>query len=601
MAESQSVSKTPTSNLELPFRSSGFTCLADGLDYAAQGETGFNFYSPRGELKEVLSYRELRDAAMLTARRLPSTGLRRGDRMAIIADTSSQFVISFFACQYAGMVPVPLPLSINFGGREGYVERLRGMLSAAGARGAIAPEDLVETVWDAARPTAIRFVGSLAQLQDAELSPEELMPLGPKEACYIQYSSGSTSFPRGVLVTQEALVANARAIAEDGLGLNSNDRCVSWLPLYHDMGLVGCCLTPVMNQTSVDYLATSSFARRPLVWLQLISRNKATISFSPTFGYELCAKRAASQRELELDLSSWRAAGIGGEMIRPSALRTFSDCFASFGFDENAFLPSYGMAEATLAVTFAARGTGVKSDRILRGEPLERRHLAVPVDEAFEDQQTRSFTRCGKPLPGYSVEIRDSRGRQLPDRHIGRVCIQGPSLMGGYFRNASATAAVIGDDGWLDSGDMGYLVEGELVITGRSKDLIIIGGRNIWPQDLEWAVEHVEGVRQGDVAAFSVTNDDDSEEVVVIVECRSQDPEQIDRLRREISTVLTQRAGVLCRLVMAPVRSLIFTTSGKLSRAAAKSRYLEGQIQDIGAQPGADRDNMPALKQALAV
>ena len=455
------------------------------------------------------------------------------------------------------------------------------MLISAGARGAMGPTDLLDALKEAAQPTAVRFVGTLEDVEAGEPGQTELQPLGANDACYIQYSSGSTNFPRGVLVTQEALVANARAISEDGLELISTDRCVSWLPLYHDMGLVGCCLTPVMNQISVDYLATSSFARRPLVWLQLMSENRASISFSPTFGYELCAKRASTQKSLDLDLTCWRAAGIGGEMIRASALEQFAEGFAEFGFDARAFVPSYGMAEATLAVSFARLGEGVKTDRVLRGEPLERRHLAVPVDQPFANNQTRNFTFCGRALPGYSIEIRDDRGRRLPERHVGRICIQGPSLMGGYFRNPDATAAVIGDDGWLDSGDMGYLVDGELVVTGRTKDLIIVGGRNIWPQDLEWAVEHIDDVRQGDVAAFSITDGDDQEEVVVVVECRLQDADAVSELRREVSTVLVQRAGVPCRVVMAPVRSLTFTTSGKLSRATAKSRYLEGTIRDI--------------------
>lgn len=601
MASGLPIEKSVATNADLPFRSAGFQSLVDGLNYAALGDTGFNFYSPRGELADVLPYKALRERAISAAKRIHALGLKRGDRMGIVADSSVQFVVSFFTCQYAGLIPVPLPLSINFGGREAYVERLRGMLVAAGARGAIAPADLVDTVWEAAQPTAVRFAGTLADIEAGELSDEELRPLGPGEACYIQYSSGSTSFPRGVLVTQEALVANAQSISEHGLKLTGKDRCVSWLPLYHDMGLVGCCLTPVMNQISVDFLATSSFARRPLVWLKLMSENRATISFSPTFGYELCAKRAAKQRDLDLDLSTWRAAGIGGEMIRPSALETFAETFSAYGFDPKAMLASYGMAEATLAVTFARLGDGVTSDRILRGEPMERRHLAVPVDQAFADGQVRNFTRCGRALPGYQVEIRDDRGRRLADRHIGRICIQGPSLMGGYFRNPQATTAVIGDDGWLDSGDMGYLIEGELVVTGRTKDLIIVSGRNIWPQDLEWAVEHIEGVRQGDVAAFSVTNDDDQEEVVVLVECRTQIAEEIELKRREIAAVLSQRVGVACRVVLAPVRSLTFTTSGKLSRAAAKSRFLEGAIADLASSTSIEPTQLKSVKQAMAV
>ena len=571
----------PTVNASLPLKLEGFTTLVEGLDYAARGETGFSFYSPRGELASVLSYAGLRARATELATRLLSARLRRGDRVGIIAETTPEFLSVFFACQYAGLVPVPLPLAVNFGGRDAYAERLRGMLQAAGARAAIGPADLLDTLREAARPTAVGLVGTVEDIAALERSSAALMPLQAHEPCYIQYSSGSTSFPRGVLVSQSAITANARSISTDGVALRPGDRCVSWLPLYHDMGLVGCCLTPVLSQTSVDYLSTSSFARRPFVWLELISRNKGTIAFSPTFGFELCARRAANRSALDLDLSTWRVAGIGGEMIRPDALSSFAETFAGVGFDAGAFLPSYGMAEATLAVTFAPRGEGVGTDRILRGAPLERQRRAVPAEQDTDPAASRAFARCGRPMPGYRVEIRDSRNRPLPERHIGRICISGPSLMAGYFRNPDATKAATTVDGWLDSGDMGYLVDGELVVTGRTKDLIIVGGRNIWPQDLEWAVERLPEVRAGDVAAFAAPDDEEREQVVLVAECRLQDAEAVAQLRRDIQAVVSRVAGVECRVVLAPPRSLVFTTSGKLSRAAARQHWLDGNMGDI--------------------
>lgn len=574
---------TPTINEGLSFRLEGFSTLSEGLDYAARGETGMNFYSPRGELQTVVPYRQLRAEAIDTASRLPSTRLRRGDRVGIIAETTPDFLRVFFACQYAGMVPVPLPLAVNFGGRAAYAERLRGMLQAAGARAAIGPSDLIDVLQEAARPTAVRYVGTASDLAGLDRVKAALEPLAAHEACYIQYSSGSTSFPRGVLVTQQAITANARSIAVDGVCLRQGDRCVSWLPLYHDMGLVGCCLTPVLGQVSVDYLATSSFARRPLVWLELISRNRGTIAFSPTFGFELCARRVANRAAPDLDLSSWRVAGIGGEMIRPDALDTFASTFAASGFDSGAFLPSYGMAEATLAVTFPKVGTGVAVDRILRGAPLEQQRIAVPAHSEVDDSEARSFARCGKPMPGYEIQIRDKRNRPMHERQVGRICIKGPSLMGGYFRNPEATNAVITRDGWLDSGDMGYMVDGELVVTGRTKDLIIIGGRNIWPQDLEWAIEQLPEVRAGDVAAFAASDSLDRERVVVVVECRVQGDEAIAGLRDKVQATVSRVAGVESDVVLAPPRSLTFTTSGKLSRAAARQNFLDGAIRDVQA------------------
>lgn len=577
---------TPTTNRSLPFRVDGFDTLLDGLDYAARGETGFNFHSPRGELVAVLPYAELRERARRLAERLPRAGVARGDRVAVIAETRPDFVIAFFACQYAGLIPVPLPLAVNFGGRRAYVERLHGMLKAADAHLAIASHGLLATLREAAAGTAVREVCAVDELMALPPSARPFAPFGAAEPCYIQYSSGSTSFPRGVLVTQRAIAANAHAIAAHGLALRPEDRCVSWLPLYHDMGLVGCCLTPVMSQITVDYLETTAFARRPLVWLKLLSERRGTISFSPTFGYELAARRAAGNNGVDrYDLRAWRVAGVGGEMIRESALLRFAETFAPARFDPRAFLASYGLAEATLAVTFAPLGRGLRVDRVARGDTLERDRLALALAEG-DRRPARRFVFCGRPMPGYRLEIRDDAGRPLPDRRIGRVRIKGPSLMAGYFRDPRASAEILTADGWLETGDMGYTVDGELVVTGRSKDLIILGGRNIWPQDLEWAVEHIPGVRSGDVAAFSAPDEEDGERVVVVVECRLAKKADQERFRREIRAVLSRVAGVDCEVVLAPPRSLTYTTSGKLSRAAARAKYLAGDLRDLAEASG---------------
>ena len=579
------ITPTPTVNDDLAFRVEGFSTLSAGLDYAAQGVTGLNFFSSRGELTEALPYHELRWRAVDLASRLAGGGLERGDRVGLVAETSPDFVVMFFACQYAGLVPVPLPLCINLGGHDAYVERLRGMLMAAGARLAVAPADLTATLVEAAQGSEVNSVATALEVATWAPTRAAVEPLGPDEPCYIQYSSGSTSFPRGVLVTQRAIAANAHAIAVHGMALSPQDRCTSWLPLYHDMGLVGCCLTPVMAQISVDYLPTTAFARRPLLWLKLLSDLGGTISFGPTFGYELCTRRAQNGVPEGLDLSRWRVAGIGGEMIRGNVLADFAQRFAGAGFDAGAFLPSYGLAEATLAVTFAPRGEGVRVDVVGRGRMLEVERRAVPVDGAGRAGASRSFVLCGRPMPGYAIEIRDSQGRPLRERMIGRVCISGPSLMSGYYRNDLATHGVLLESGWLDTGDLGYLVDGQLVITGRSKDLIIVGGRNIWPQDVEWAVEHLDGVRAGDVAAFAVNRDDDSEQVVAVVQCRATTPEAQDHLRSGVAATVRRAAGVECEVVLVPTKSLTFTTSGKLSRAAVKADYLSAVIRDIAALP----------------
>jgi len=592
---------TPTSNGSLPLRRGEFETIVEGLDYAARGKTGCNFFSSRGELDQALAYRDLRDRAVDLARALDRTGVARGERVAIIAETSPDFLIFFFACQYAGLVPVPLPLSVNLGGREAYVARLRNMMMRADARLAVAGPDLVGYLEEAAKGLKVDFLGAPEEFYSLPSEGGDLRPLTSDEPCYIQYSSGSTSLPRGVLVTQRAITENTRAIGQHGLQVRPGDRSASWLPLYHDMGLVGFCLAPAMNQVSIDYLASTAFARRPLVWLRIMSEYGASISFSPTFGYELCARVSGRIEANSLDLSRWRVAGVGGEMVRPSVLRDFAECFADSGFDEAAFVPCYGLAESTLAVSFSPLGRGVQTDRISR-EAYARSALAIPangpVNGSGSTQSSRAFVKCGGAMPGHRIEIRDEDNEPLPDRRIGWVCISGPSLMRGYYDDPDATSTMFTSDGWLNTGDMGYLVDGELVITGRSKDLIICNGRNIWPQDLEWAVESRCGVSPGHVAAFSVDDDEGRERIVVVLETRARDSDTLREFSREVGSVIMAMAGVGGELVLAPPRSLTFTSSGKLSRAAAKADYLAGRIEDIAGDLSAPSIVEPEVRLA---
>jgi fatty-acyl-CoA synthase len=336
----------------------------------------------------------------------------------------------------------------------------------------------------------------------------------------------------------------------------------------------------MLAQVTVDYMAPSTFAVRPRIWLELISRYRGTISFSPTFGYELCVRRSA-KGGTGFDLSSWRVAGVGGEMVRPEVLRQFASLFADSGFDARAFVPSYGLAEATLAVSFTPLGVGLSIDTVDR-ELYESTGRAVSAAADGAGRKVRSFAKCGRPLPGYAIEIRDDTGTVLPERSIGGVVINGPSLMRGYFDDPDRTRAVLGEDGWLDTGDMGYLVDGSLVVTGRRKDLIICNGRNIWPQDLEWAVECLPDVRSGSVAAFSVDDETvDDERVVLVVECQLGDPVARRHLDEEVRASVYRSAGVSCDVVLVAPRSLPFTSSGKLSRAASKAQYLTGSLKPL--------------------
>ncbi len=579
--DSTEVARTPRRNEHMPQRLADFETIADGLDYAAQGDTGFNFYSSRGALDKVLPYRALRKLARTTARKLLNSGLKPGDRVGIVAETGADFMAVFYGCQYAGLVPCPIPYSMQIGGKEAYITRVAGMLRSAAAIAIVTTAEMEPAMCEAAELAGTAIVISHAKLNETGESILPLQGFSSSDVAYIQYSSGSTSDPKGVLITQRSIMANARGILRDGLGITKKDRAFSWLPLYHDMGLVGFCLSPMLGQVTVDYLATTAFARRPALWLKLMSQNKSTVCFSPTFGYDLAAKRIKGDLT-GIDLSSIRIAGIGGDMIRADVLQHFASVTKPAGFNPDVFLPSYGMAESTLAISFSKIGEPLNIDMVSR-HACKVLGKAQPAAANAPSEQVRGFVVCGKALPGHSLEVRNEMGEALSDREIGRIYAKGPSLMAGYYNNREATQAVLGGDGCLDTGDMGYMLDGRVVITGRAKDLILHNGRNIWPQDIEWAIEKLPGLKSGDVAAFAIENEDGEDDVVVLVECRVSETAQRIELRRNVGKIVHQGAGVDCRIVLVPPRSLPFTSSGKLSRASARQKFVEGGIADIEA------------------
>jgi acyl-CoA synthetase (AMP-forming)/AMP-acid ligase II len=445
-----------------------FPTLTAALDYAATGRTGFNFHDARANLVRAYPYAEMREDALAAARRMMAHGLKPGDRLALLAETGAEFASLFFGALYAGVLPVPLPMPTSFGGRESFIDQLRQQMTSAEPSLVAGPDSLHALFEEAARDLcpAIGWSAFAALPESAEPLPES----DPDAIAYLQYSSGSTRFPHGVAVTHRAVMANLRG-QESGIRMRDTDRCVSWLPWYHDMGLVGCMLAPLAGQMSVDYLSTEDFARRPLSWLTLISRNPGTsLSFSPSFGYDICARRISTQSDVKgkFDLSRWRLAGNGADMI-------------------------------------------------------------------------------------------------------------GPRLMEGYFRKPEATSACLAD-GWLDTGDMGYMIAGHLFIVGRVKDMIILNGRNHWPQDIEWAIEQLEGFKAGDIAAFSITLPSGEEAPAVLVQCRSSDPQERLRLKEAIRQKVRHLTGMSCIVELVPPRTLPRTTSGKLSRSKARALYLAGEI-----------------------
>jgi fatty-acyl-CoA synthase len=562
---------TIPSRHDLPLRLGDFPTLSDALDYAAEGETGLSFYDARSRLTQTLSYHDLSRRARALARRLLALGLSRGDRVAAIAETHPEFVVTFFACQYAGLVPVPLPISLNLGGRDAYVVRLRGLLRDARVAMVTAPQDFLPVVEEACKDLSGLRVFASDSLEALPEGDVTLVPSRPDELAYLQFTSGSTSFPRGVEITQNAAMSNLRGIVRTGLEIRRGDRAASWLPFYHDMGLVGFLLGPMVSQVSADYIRTRDFAVRPLSWLRLISQNRATIAFGPSIAFHLCRKRLRPRTLEELDLSSWRIAGVGAEMIRPGALDDFATAFEPAGFDRRAFLPCFGLAEATLAVTFSPVGGGMACD------PVDTDVLADTGVAQLAGPNTRSVTEivnCGRVLPDHEVRICDENGEQVDVRVTGRVLLRGPSVMRGYFENAEETAATLSDDGWLDTGDLGYLTEDGLFITGRVKDLIIINGRNIWPQDLEHIAEQQPAVRIGDASAFAVSRSEGGETAVLVVQCRLSDEGERALLMSAVRSAVYEHFGLQCVVELVPPGTLPRTSSGKLARGEAKQDFL---------------------------
>ncbi|WP_293681191.1 fatty acyl-AMP ligase [uncultured Phenylobacterium sp.] len=561
---------TPTAP-DRRYHPGGFATLTEALDFAAAGPTGVNLYGLRGELIEAMPYAELRTRARALAARLLASGLKPLDRVGLVAETDADFVTAFFACQYARLIPAPLPLPAPLGGRDAYVEQVGRMLGSAKAAAVFGPESLLPWLQAAADANGVRICGQVADLPQA--TSAELPAPAPDDACYVQFSSGSTRNPTGVLCTHRALMANALASTSGGLCTTAADRAVSWLPLYHDMGLVGFLLMPLSVQMSIDLMPTGAFVRRPLLWLDLISKNGGTISYSPSFGYELCARRGDGSRE-GLDLSQWRVAGCGGDMVRPAPLLAFAERYAQAGFKATAFVASYGMAEATLGLSMAPLGKGLIFDTI----DVDRLEKDGGVVEGA-GVRSRAFVRCGAVLPGHELDVRDEAGAVLPERRVGRIFVRGPSLMREYYGDPRATAAVLGRDGWLDTGDLGYLVDGQVVPTGRAKDLILLNGRNVWPQDLEWSAEsEIEKLRSGDVAAFSVDRDE-GEQLVVLVQSRSSDPQVRRGLTEDVAALLRARHGVEAQVELVGHNALPQTSSGKLSRSKARALFLAGAFR----------------------
>ncbi len=532
-----------------------------------------------GALAETrIAYAQLELRVRALAARLQEQ-FGHGERALLLLDNDDHYAVAFLACAYAGLVAVPAfpPESM----RPQHLARLSGMVQDAEARCVLTSTGILAMLGQALHGmVGVQVVAVDGVPLDAAGSWREHAPAGD-DIAFLQYTSGSTAKPKGVMVSHDNLMANER-VMEKTLALRDDDVFVSWLPLYHDMGLIGGLLQPIHRGAPLVLMTPRFFLERPSRWLEAVSRHRATVTGGPDFSYRLCIERIKEAQVGALDLSRWRIAYTGAEPVRHDTLAEFGAYFSPAGFDEAAFRPCYGLAEATLFITGGRDGGNVtvgrfSSEGLSRGEALAVEEPAAGGGAAG----CSSLVGCGCVAEGHRVRITDGATRdELPEGRIGEIWASGPSVSRGYWTNTAATQETFVDGAggpWLRTGDLGFMREGQLYVTGRIKDLIILNGRNIWPQDLEWTAEaEIPGLRSGDVAAFSVPVEGE-ESVIVLVQSRSSDAEVRERLVQDVTDLLRLRHGVEAKVTLVGGHALPQTSSGKLSRSRARAGYLAAQ------------------------
>ncbi len=523
--------------------------------------------------QQEISYGDLREGALRVAAGLTARGFAPGESAAIMLPTSRGFFEAFFGILYAGGVPVPIYPPFRPAQLEDHLRRQAGILVNAQARVLVAPPEAKAIAGLLrAQVSAMRAVETVEAL-GSEQTAVALHETRGEDTALIQYTSGSTGDPKGVVLSHTNLLANIRAMGR-AMNASSSDVFVSWLPLYHDMGLIGAWLGCLYHAAPVIILSPLRFLSRPESWLWAIHRHRATLSASPNFGYELCLRKVADPDIEALDLSSWRMAVNGAEPVSPSTLRRFAERFRPHGFRPEAMAPVYGLAESSVGLAFPPLGRGPLIDRVDR-MALTARGEAVSVPP--EQRGALEFVACGRPLQGHQIRVVDESDRELPDRHQGRLQFQGPSCTRGYFQNAEKTSELL-DGPWLESGDLAYVAGGDVFITGRTKDIIIRAGRNVYPHELEETVGDLPGVRKGCVAVFpSVDPKKQVERLIVLAETRESDAAVLEDLRTRIE----EAACALLEtppddVVLAPPHTVLKTSSGKIRRAACREQYERG-------------------------
>lgn len=550
-------------------------------------ERGFVFVRADG-VERLVTFHDLAARAERRGASLAARGLKKGDRLAMVVPDGDEFVMSFLGALFAGVVPVPIYPQLSFKNIESYHGTVAHIARTAGARMLLATETtkpFVDPVLE--RVDTLQSIVTVGEL-DAGTDTAIDAGIGPADVAFLQFTSGSTSRPKGVVVTHANLAANSEAFMVHGLERDSSiDKGVSWLPLFHDMGLIGFVVGPLFTNVPCVFLPTASFVRAPRLWLDKLHEHRGTITYAPNFAYALVAKRLKDKDVEGLDLSCVRIAGCGAEPIQAKSLRDFAARLSGARFNPNAFLPSYGMAEATLAITFMPLGKGLHTDRADArgpGEASEGRSAAPGSAEIVD---------CGRPFPGHEIAIIDETGRRLPDRCVGQIVTRGPSVSPGYFEDPELTAQTFkplpGEDAggvpWLHTGDLGYTADGDLFVCGRVKDMIIVRGRNYYPTDIEWAVGELPNVRRGNVVAFGVCVDSEGRVVgdaagdEQLVVCCEGTGAEADAIQSATVACLSAQFGLApYEVVVAQLASLPRTSSGKPQRRKVRQLYLEGSL-----------------------
>jgi 1-acyl-sn-glycerol-3-phosphate acyltransferase len=524
----------------------------------------------------TLTYRELAEAARQFAQGLIERDVAPGDRIALMLPTSRDFFVAFFGILYAGAVPVPIYPPMRLSQLEEHLRRQAGILCNAGARMLVTiAEGLRLATLLQAQVEGLSAVQTVAGLSSPAVGAASLPVMDATATALIQYTSGSTGDPKGVVLSHTNLLANIRAMGE-AMDASSADIFVSWLPLYHDMGLIGAWLGCLYFAAPLYVMSPLSFLVRPESWLWAIHRFRATLSAAPNFGFELCLNKIDDANLQGLDLASLRLVANGAEPISVQTLRRFIKKFGRYGFRPGAMAPVYGLAENAVGLAFPPPGREPLIDRVDR-EALSRRSVAEPA--SADDPHPLEIVACGQPLCGHEIRIVDELGREVAERHEGRLEFSGPSATSGYFNNDVKTRQLI-RGGWFDSGDRAYMAGGDVYVTGRIKDIIIRAGRHIYPQEIEEAVADLPGIRKGCVAVFGVTDSaSGTERVVVLAETREADPVARAALQARVQEVASDIAGTPAdEIVLAPPQTVPKTSSGKIRRSAAKQLYVAGHV-----------------------